>query len=351
MPYADHSPKAREWAEAAHNEMRRQRISPHPVNYSLWYSYAADRFPDLTAELRGRLESGEPFTETFGRALFDRHFCLDRQGAEVLEVGAQLNGAVARLMRILSEAGADTNKHSDNLVALQDELSDKLESGDVGTVIQRLIAEAERMVVHSRSLNDRLTESAQQIDDLRANLQAVQQEALTDPLTGLANRKCFERELANRIEQNRSTSEPLSLLLVDIDHFKRFNDTYGHQIGDQVLQVVAKVLKSGIKGQDVAARLGGEEFCVILPQTELRNAVAVAESLRATLQARALVHRKTGRNFGSVTISVGAARCNTSDTVDSLVHRADEALYAAKASGRNCVVPERDAPADSRRAG
>ncbi len=134
--------------------------------------------------------------------------------------------------------------------------------------------------------------------------------------------------------------DDLCLLLMDIDHFKKFNDTFGHQVGDEVLKVVARTLKEGVKGRDTPARYGGEEFAVILPQTSLKNAVVVAEQIRTTLASRKLQNRKTGADYGFVTLSIGVSKYRFGESLEALIQRADEALYLGKNRGRNRVVEE-----------
>src|SRR5690606_26359339 len=133
---------------------------------------------------------------------------------------------------------------------------------------------------------------------------------------------------------------PLCLMIIDIDHFKSFNDTYGHQTGDQVLRLVAMTLKSNIKGQDLAARYGGEEFVAILPSTDIEGAVIVAENIRRAIQAKQLLKRSTNEKLGRITASFGVAAYQSGDTAGMLIERADRCLYAAKHAGRNRVVSE-----------
>jgi diguanylate cyclase len=129
-------------------------------------------------------------------------------------------------------------------------------------------------------------------------------------------------------------------LIFDLDNFKRVNDRFGHNIGDQVIKLMAVILKETLKGQDTAARYGGEEFAVILPKTSLANAVKLAERIRQSLAKKEMVNRKTGENLGSITVSVGVAAFDRREQPVDLVERADRALYAAKNSGRNKVVSE-----------
>ena len=144
------------------------------------------------------------------------------------------------------------------------------------------------------------------------------------------------------ISDSEHSGEPCALIMADIDHFKRFNDTYGHQTGDQVLRLVAIGLKQNVKGQDIACRYGGEEFGVILPKTSLKQAAVVAEHIRQAVMAKELVKRSTGENLGRVTISLGVAAWSRGDQPADILARADAALYAAKRGGRNLVRCETD---------
>ena len=130
--------------------------------------------------------------------------------------------------------------------------------------------------------------------------------------------------------------------MTDVDHFKHFNDSYGHLTGDQVLRLVAMSVKQNVKGQDIAARYGGEEFAVVLPNTVLRSAITVAEHIRRAVMTKELMKRSTGENLGRITVSIGVAALRPGETPQALIERADGCLYAAKRAGRNRVISEAD---------
>jgi diguanylate cyclase len=195
---------------------------------------------------------------------------------------------------------------------------------------------------NNKALEDRLTSSKQEIATLKESLEAIRNESLTDPLTGLGNRKFFDRTLSDTMKKAILDGEPMSLLMMDIDHFKSFNDNYGHLTGDQVLRLVALSLKQNVKGQDIIARYGGEEFAVILPNTALRQAITVADHIRRAVMAKELKKKSTGEILGRVTISIGVALLTAGDDANSLIERADGCLYAAKRNGRNRVICETD---------
>jgi diguanylate cyclase len=195
---------------------------------------------------------------------------------------------------------------------------------------------------HAQSLEGRLDHSLGEIRRLKDDLDAMREEAFTDALTRIPNRKKFDLELVRLIDKAEAEASELSLLMLDIDHFKRFNDTFGHPIGDQVLRLLAATLKESVKGRDIPARYGGEEFAVILPDTGLVDALVVAENIRRAIGSKKVVNKQTGEDLGKITVSIGAGRLVTGEPPETLVGRADEALYAAKRGGRNRVASEYD---------
>ncbi len=170
----------------------------------------------------------------------------------------------------------------------------------------------------------------------------MRKESLTDPLTGIANRKAFDNELNAAIAEARQSAGRLSLFMCDIDRFKTFNDTWGHQTGDQVLRLVANCLSENVKGRDTAARYGGEEFAVIVRQAGIVSGLTLAEQIRSSVQSKRLVKKSTGDVLGSITVSIGVAELAAGEAAASLIQRADACLYRAKHAGRNCVIGDND---------
>jgi diguanylate cyclase len=212
----------------------------------------------------------------------------------------------------------------------------------IKAIVESLMKWTREMRDTNKALEQRLTLSKGEISNLQQSLEAIRAESLTDPLTGLGNRKYFDRMIDMAVQSALANNEPLSLLMFDIDHFKSFNDSYGHLTGDQVLRLVGQSLKQNIKGQDITARYGGEEFAVLLPNTGLRQALTVADHIRRAVMAKELKKKSTGEILGRVTISVGVSMLKPDDDTDSLIERADACLYAAKRNGRNRVICECD---------
>jgi diguanylate cyclase len=207
-------------------------------------------------------------------------------------------------------------------------------------IVSAVVAALHESRTENLALGSSLRESRQDISKLQQDLLAIRAEGLTDALTGVANRKHFNEFLASSIAQARRSGQPVCLLMIDVDHFKVFNDRNGHLTGDVVLQYIARVLKQNLKGVDLVARYGGEEFAVVLPDTGLRQAAAVADKLRTMVSAGRLVKRSTGESLGHVTVSIGVAELTQGGSPQSLIAAADACLYCAKRQGRNRISIE-----------
>ena len=185
-----------------------------------------------------------------------------------------------------------------------------------------------------------MAKSSDEVAVLRKALKQSSAKPMLDPLTGLQNRKSFDNQLNKLVSESRASGNDISLVFADVDFFKSFNDTWGHQTGDHVLRLVAEVMDANVKGQDVLARYGGEEFAVILPNTGLDNAVMLADRMRKAIESRRLKKRRTNADLGTITMSMGVAILREGDTADTLVERADKMLYRSKENGRNRVTSD-----------
>jgi diguanylate cyclase (GGDEF)-like protein len=176
-----------------------------------------------------------------------------------------------------------------------------------------------------------------------SNLERLKRQGLTDTLTAINNRRFFDQRLSEEIEESKRNATPLSCMLLDVDHFKQVNDTYGHQVGDQVLREVAAQIRAHMRGSDVLSRYGGEEFAALLAKTEEEKVMEVAERVRSSIEARQFT--VAGNKKFNVTISIGIAIFDAAGdpgTIrmkgDYLIGQADKALYQAKSNGRNKVI-------------
>ena len=330
------------FAEIALGQIRALAQSASPRNYEIWYTYATGYNPALNLLINQTLAEKGSLAESDLDHIFATHIAPNRVSDRIDAVNGRMLDELAHVLDTLTSAAGSATTYSQNLADASKSLSGAKDGDGLRGIIERLVAGTREMEANNRKLETRLSASKQEIEQLQQNLQAVRTESMTDPLTTLANRKFFDQSLAKAMADSKNKNEPLSLLMCDIDHFKNFNDTYGHLTGDQVLRLAALSVKQNVKGKDIAARYGGEEFVVALPNTTLQSAVTVSDHIRRAVMTKELVKRSTGEKLGRVTISIGVAALDPSDTALTLIERADQCLYAAKRNGRNRVICETD---------
>lgn len=253
-----------------------------------------------------------------------------------------LTSVLHEVLRGARRAGADLSHLKATLEQRQRELEAPLEQMALRAAVSSLIGDTENVKVLTGELIERMECSAREMRALRARLQQAETDALIDPLTGLANRRGFERDVES-LQQSRGSLASCALLFIDIDHFKTINDLHGHALGDRVLREVGGLIRESIKGRDIAARLGGEEFVVLLTDTTIAGAWVVGEQLRDAT-ARCALRRQDGAPIERVTMSIGVAMANVDEAVTTLVERADAAMYRAKRNGRDCMTYADAAP-------
>lgn len=330
------------FAQVALDQIKALKQPANPRNFEVWYHYASGHHPTVNQLINEIIETSGKLSQTDVDGIYERYFSPVRQADKVDNATAMFMEQLEKVMTMIDSASGAATQHSQNLADMTDRIGTTTDSAGLRAIVESLAETAKSMEQSNRFLESKLRSSKQEITQLHAHLEAVRAESLTDPLTTLANRKCFDSALANALVEATNAGEPLALMLCDIDHFKSFNDTFGHLIGDQVLRLVALSLKDNVKGRDLAARYGGEEFAVLLPDTSLRQATTVAESIRRAVMGRELMKRSTGENLGRITMSIGVASMHRGDTAGSLLERADNCLYAAKRNGRNKVICEID---------
>ncbi|HLH91641.1 MAG TPA: GGDEF domain-containing protein [Xanthobacteraceae bacterium] len=339
---SDEHERTMAFAEIALGQIKALKQPAVPRIYEVWYNYATGYNPSLNQKVNETLSSSGTLTDADIELIYTTFISPTRFVDEVGNVNSKISGEIDQVMALVDSALRAGNRHDASLNDVSAKLARANDRDAIRGVIESLVQTASEMRRDNRALEARLKSSKHEVSLLQQNLEMVRNESLTDPLTTLANRKYFDEALARHLLEATASNEPVSLMFTDIDHFKSFNDTYGHLTGDQVLRLVALSVKQNVKGQDIAARFGGEEFAVILPRTTLRAALTVADQIRRAVMSKELMKRSTGEHLGRVTVSIGVATYRRGDTIQSLIERADGCLYAAKRNGRNRVICETD---------
>src|SRR3954462_11382125 len=330
------------FAEVALGQIKSLRQTAVPRNYEIWYVYATGYNSALNKIINETLARHGRLTEADLEQIYETYLSQIKTTDRIDKVGARVIGEIDDVMTLISDALGMSASYDASLEGASRKLAVAQNGDQVKAVVETLVQATREMRDTNKALEDRLILSKTEISNLQHSLEAIRAESLTDPLTSLGNRKYFDRAIAAAVQSSAACGEPLSLLMLDIDHFKSFNDNYGHLTGDQVLRLVGMSLKQTIKGQDITARYGGEEFAVVLPATALRQALTVADHIRRAVMSKELKKKSTGEILGRVTISIGVSMLQPGDSPDTLIERADACLYAAKRNGRNRVICETD---------
>ena len=319
--------------------MGRQEAGLNPYSYALWYEHCGGLNPGLSRALEGLLCDGKVLSDHDVWQLYEKHIASRDIG--VLE---RLHEQLRRVLETMASSAASADSHTRQFDAAlhshAEQVRGQKSSEAIQATITDLLGDTQRMRLITAELSAKLQASSTEVDALTESLQRAQTEALLDALTGLANRRGFERAVAALVREAGDLGHT-ALVMADIDHFKTVNDTYGHVLGDKVIQAVAQVFRSCVQVREVAARLGGEEFGLLLPETSIERAAAVAEQIR-TAVAQGCIHLSDGaESIGEVTLSLGVAIARKDalgcESLECLVARADAAMYAAKRAGRNRV--------------
>ena len=319
----------------------RYKLPYNPISYALWYEYTTGHNEKLFHKINKLEDKKIDITYEIVVNLF-RHYLADSHVTLAEKKTNEFQGILAEITKYLLESG-DTLDHRGNTIEQHiSELNNTDSIEDVSTIAKKIVQETKSIVESSHKLNEKFNDASTEINTLLKELSDIKQIAKIDMLTGLLNRRGFDEAMSEAMEDAKSSNHALSTVLLDIDHFKKVNDTHGHLIGDNVLKVLGRFLKEHIKGQDTAARYGGEEFILVLPNTNLKGAYTLAENIRKDLMKVKWTTKNSKKSIGTITISLGVAQYKKSETMESLIERTDKALYFAKEHGRNQTITETD---------
>lgn len=261
----------------------------------------------------------------------------DASSTDLASASAALTSLLGNVLALVRAHLTSNADYARSLGEAQARLASRSEPEQLRVIVSLLVAENERMRRDSLAYRGKLEEAAGQVETLRSRLSHAEQAVLKDVLTGLGNRRCFDVTMERAIQDCRRNGISLALIMCDIDHFKRINDAFGHQVGDEIIKMFSRVIESCAREGDTVARYGGEEFAIILPSTDRATASALAERMRKQFEAKRLTVRETDQQIGQTTASFGIALYRPGDDLKALVQRADAKLYCAKTAGRNRV--------------
>lgn len=339
MKFSEDSESAVKYLRQAIPTMMQHHIVPNPINYTLWYTYYSNAFPELNKQLEHAIERYQTCPVEVSESLFLQHIGQMNSDAEQSKnetYQKMFSSMVANLTENINVASSQTSEISNALKSNIKELEEKELNSEISPIIDNLNANANAMCDVNDAFNTQLLKAQLEIKALKQQLDKSREEANTDPLTGLSNRRVLEAIYDNFVSDKGEDSE-ISVIIMDIDKFKLFNDTHGHLLGDQILKYVGTLLKDLCPKGIQPVRYGGEEFAIVCPNTNIEETSGIAEKIRSKLESVPFTNKKTGEKIPPVTASFGVAKRNCNETLSNLIARADKALYFAKESGRNQV--------------
>lgn len=315
----------------------KHKVSAIPTNYALWYTYVSNESPELKTAVDNVLDNKMQLSEIRTKELY-RKYLAENEEVSAWELRQSVEGMLIELSQSMQDTRSETTSFKETMDTCVDDLAKVEKEGlsidEVMALVRNLVKDTQNIRRSTISFNATLKEAQNEIQALRSQLEQSQQDALYDALTGLCNRRYFDEELATQ-----SLKPNLCLMLVDLDHFKKINDNYGHIMGDLVLKATAKKLQAACRDGAQAFRFGGEEFAVIVPNTNFSKARSMAESMRKAIEKVGVKDKRTGEILGDIAASIGVAELTKGMNPLALIEKADKQLYEAKRLGRNRVMP------------
>ena len=337
MQYSDGIEDSRRYLRLTLELIGKHGLPTDPLNYCIWYEYVSGDNEELKTAIDDHLKKGGTFSAETNLQFYNQYIATDQEKLTSL-VRKELNKVFAEIIGTMDTADQFYSQSANNMEAINEAIVPNLSQDQLKTIVKQIKHEVTSLEGSSSSFREQLQQANSEIDQLKSKMALYRTESLKDPLTQIDNRRGFDKALAENITQSQAAGTSLCLIIADIDFFKKVNDTYGHLVGDNVIRMVAATLKNSIKGKDLAARIGGEEFAILLPDTPVDGAMKLANDIRLAFEGLDLKKKSTGESLGKITLSFGVATYREAEAVDDFINRADEALYQSKETGRNKVT-------------
>jgi len=331
MNTQDNYPVASKISEGTIKLLTHYQIPPTPINFSVIYHYLTKRNSEMNQKIDEQISWQNSLDAVFLEAIFIEFFSSSDKIEKSLLVPFEVT--LSSTMDKLKQQVANDEEIAKSFKKVDQALTKASENNSLQPIVEFITNNLTTSTQQRNKLNEELNKTYQQVSQLKAQLKESKEEAIKDALTGLYNRRGCDEKLQELDDESIHSS-----LAIDIDHFKKVNDTFGHAVGDKVIQCVASTINQHISHSDFAVRFGGEEFLVILANKEESEAKNIAEKIRIAITQLKLKQKKSNTYLPPISISIGIAEHHNNTSWKSVFENADAALYQAKESGRNCCI-------------
>lgn len=336
LEYDQDTITARRLADDAMRTAARVSAAPTPRVFEVLYRYASQRDQSLNARVERALNESDQSAAAL-EAIYDELISPENLNDGMESIGARLGEQMERTLSLVDKGIENGEEYRQTLDDAKGSLSAKTEGGRLENIVQALVQRSVDTLAEARGIGGELAAARGEIDALRQEMVELRHSAMLDHLTQIGNRRMMDQVLPREMAEAAKSGEPLCFVLADIDHFKAFNDQYGHDVGDGVLKIFARAFRRNVKGRDTPIRYGGEEFALILPRTPLNAAENLLNQIREAFSETRMVVRATRERVRPVTASFGLAQFDGVEDSERLIKRADELLYKAKQKGRDRI--------------
>lgn len=339
MNYTEEKTKAGEFLRLALNYIAKYNLPANPVNYTVWYEYVSGKNLKLKKAIDRTFKADIPLNNPQVEGLYQK-YVADGDRIVISKLLTQISLMLRDITSHVSETEGDLAGHGNRLGDLAGQISEAGDYNEIKIIVDQMLMETKALLNSGKRLQNRMKISSEDLKQLQQELEKSQQEAQTDTLTSLINRRGLEKRFELERIRAKQNNMPFSILLIDIDHFKKVNDSFGHLVGDSLLKSLARLMTAQLRKNDIAARFGGEEFMILLPETGIDGAKAVGRKIQDALSTKEWKIKDSGESMGKITVSMGIAQYKFNEPEKALIKRADDALYFAKQNGRNQIISQ-----------
>jgi diguanylate cyclase len=311
-------------------------ISKTPEHYKIAYEYAKADNQNLVQILDKAISQNKTLNDKFLAMLHNKLY-NPKDDNLIERVQKKLNSIIKEIFSQVDPFSKLSNLFEEKMLDAIDRIKKVTTPEALEEVVNKVVIDTQNMNNESSKLNKNLSSVTDELNNLKKDFAKVEKEALTDPLTKVLNRRGLEHKFEEEIKVCQNKKLPFSLLIIDVDRFKVFNDTFGHLVGDEVLRYIAIICKNNVKKLGTVSRFGGEEFVITLPSINHDKALKIAEKIRIAFDKTQLKRKEEPKDLGKLTVSIGISTFKVNDTLNTLLERADRALYKAKEGGRNRI--------------